>query len=63
MECPECKLECFINNSNIVVTGDKSIDTETKLFNEFEYVCHNPNCGNFEKIVGTEMEPVNFVSR
>lgn len=62
MECPECKLECFINNSQIVVTGDNA-DQETKVFNEFEYVCRNPNCGNFEKIVGTEMEPVNFVSR
>lgn len=62
MECPECKLECFINNSQIVVTGDNE-DQETKVFNEFEYVCRNPNCGNFEKIVGTEMEPVNFVSR
>ena len=62
MVCSDCNLEAFINNSQIVVTGDNE-NQETKVFYEYEYICRNPNCKNFNKKIGTELTPTEFVSR
>lgn len=38
----------FITNSKIVVDGDKSEQTTTKVFNELTLKCLNKNCTGYE---------------
>lgn len=52
MRCPECGLEAIISYSRTEVEGDKSPDTETRVFTVLEYQCRNPTCPQNGKSVG-----------
>lgn len=58
MVCPLCNIEMAIKSSHHVVEGDKSPDTETKLFLEQELTCRNKACKNFGKSVRKIKNPI-----
>ena len=58
MKCPLCNTEALVKASKYVVEGDNSESTETKLFIEHYMYCHNKNCGNYLKEVGTVKNPI-----
>ena len=54
MRCNKCGTEAFINFSEIVVEGDESPETETKVFNVAHYLCRNKACSEYGCEVGTD---------
>ncbi len=44
MECPACGVEMRIIGSTVVVTGDDSAATPTKVCNRHTLQCKNPAC-------------------
>ena len=53
MQCPLCKVEMAISHAYTTVEGDKSPDTETKVFTVQEMSCRNKQCSNYGKVVET----------
>ena len=45
MLCPACGLELHITGSTMVVTGDDSADTPTRVYLRHTLQCKNPACG------------------
>lgn len=54
MKCSKCGTEAFIKEAEIVVEGDESPDTETKVFNVAHFVCRNPKCTQYGNEIGTD---------
>lgn len=52
MLCPKCKIVAQISSSKTVVEGDKSADTETKVFTVQEFSCRNKQCSENGKVIG-----------
>ena len=44
MRCDKCDLDMFIDSSITEIEGDKSPDTQTKVFTVQSLSCHNPKC-------------------
>ncbi|MEG1012441.1 MAG: hypothetical protein RSE54_11310 [Ruthenibacterium sp.] len=53
MLCPKCSTLLAIEKSYQRVEGDKSENTQTKVYTVQELICRNKNCGNFQKVVET----------
>lgn len=53
MLCPECSCEMRIGATRTVVEGDKSADTETRVYTEQDLMCRNPACPNHAQVVQT----------
>ena len=53
MLCPLCKTQMRITATRIVVTGDESPDTVTRVFIEQDLSCRNPACVQCGKVVET----------
>ena len=54
MKCEVCGVDAFISKSEMVVEGDNSPDTKTKIFQRLHFQCRNKECTNFEKEIGTK---------
>ncbi len=52
MQCPLCRIEAAICGSRYVTENDTTAEKETKLYIEQDMKCRNPNCSNYNKIVG-----------
>lgn len=55
MKCPLCPVEPIVNNAGKSITGDNSPDTPTKIYDRINFVCRNPQCPNFGKVIGEEL--------
>lgn len=53
MLCPKCRCEMRIEATRTVAEGDKSPDTETKVYTEQDLVCRNPACPDHGQVVQT----------
>ena len=42
--CASCGLEKRVTGSSVVVRGDSSPDTQTRVYNVLTLECRNPNC-------------------
>lgn len=60
MKCPLCDVEAIISNTYMKVEGDKSPDTETKVFTVQEFSCRNKQCSNHGKVIGTLEHQLNI---
>lgn len=47
MQCPKCRVEARISRAYTAVEGDNSPDTETRIYTVQDFVCVNPQCGEF----------------
>ncbi len=59
MLCPLCKCEMRIEGSQYEATGDESPETRTLIFLRQEFVCRNPQCGNYGRTVETTKTQLN----
>lgn len=57
MLCPKCKVEMLAKNQRLTFEGDESPDTETKAFLTSDFVCRNPQCENYGRVVDTVDKP------
>lgn len=53
MLCPLCKVEMRIAATETQVTGDDSPSEPTRVYTVQQFVCRNPQCGNFGQTVKT----------
>lgn len=53
MNCSECGLEMKVLGGRYSVTGDDSLEKETKLQYVMQMVCKNPNCAAKGRVVET----------
>ena len=60
MKCPLCKEEGLISKTYTTVEGDKSPDTETKVFTVQEIICRNKNCSSYGKVFDTVKHQLNI---
>lgn len=60
MQCPLCKTEMVSIANRMVVEGDNSPDTATKLYSEHDMSCRNKNCANNGKVVETVKNEINL---
>lgn len=54
MNCKSCGLEMFIKDTHTEVEGDKSTDTDTKVYYVPRFFCNNPQCTQKGKLVDGE---------
>jgi hypothetical protein len=47
MECPECKSNLIIADSEYAAENDDTPDTPTEIYSVLTMVCINPKCGNY----------------
>ena len=52
MVCSKCKTEGYIKHGEIVVEGDNSGETTTKVYNRAVFCCRNPNCSDYGNEIG-----------
>lgn len=53
MECPVCKTEA-------VITGQRMVLKDNKLYRALKYSCRNRKCEKFETVIGEENNEVPF---
>ncbi len=56
MQCEKCGLEMFIDASRPEVEGDKSPNTQTKVYTVLSLSCHNPQCPNKGKVIEQKIQ-------
>ena len=49
-----------INASRILVSNDDTPEKETEIVAEQDYVCRNPKCDNYQKVVETTSNKVPY---
>lgn len=59
MLCNLCKCEMRIEGSGYEAEGDDSPDTKTLIFIKQEFVCRNPRCANYGRVVETAKTQLN----
>jgi hypothetical protein len=52
MQCPRCKTQMVIKDTHYQTVNDDTPDLPTEVYLIQEFVCHNPNCPDKEKIGG-----------
>lgn len=50
MQCSACRCEMAIVASRIEVEGDKSPDTQTKVYQVLDFACRSKQCGEYGKV-------------
>ena len=60
MVCPRCNVVAAIRSTSYVVTGDNSPSEATKLYVEHKFMCRNPQCVDYGKIIGRKRNPLSL---
>ncbi len=58
MQCPKCKVEAGISATRYEVSNDDTAAQETKLFIVQDFVCRNPQCSDYQKIIYVKKNPL-----
>lgn len=58
MLCPKCNISAAIRHVGYVVDGDNDPNKETKLYVEQKFMCRNPQCADYGKVIGRKRNPI-----
>lgn len=50
MQCKACRCEMAIVDSRIQVEGDKSPDTQTRVYRVLDFACRSKQCSEYGKV-------------